>query len=162
MTQRTSSHPLVFDPHTNEPYIRVRGPHSNIIITPPRQTPEEVTALVSALNDRRILSWIEIPFYPYEQTHAEEWLASSCGESSQLLNEIQKNPEAAAKGCPVFHIREVKASGGDIFIGAVRISLWKYDDIQDPTLRKRLIEENEQREYGDPQKEWTFGGTQKT
>lgn len=56
-----------FNAVTQEPYLRLPEPHSNIIITPHRvdQAEETVLRLTELLNDHRIYQWLETTPVPY-------------------------------------------------------------------------------------------------
>jgi hypothetical protein len=57
-------HPFEINPHTGEPFLRLRN-NRNIILTPPR--PSDVTPYLSILNDPRVYQWmigLSIPHLP--------------------------------------------------------------------------------------------------
>lgn len=54
--------PLEVDPHTQEPFLRLRK-HKNIIITPMRW--EDATHFVPIFNDPRVYKWLMRTPFPY-------------------------------------------------------------------------------------------------
>ncbi|KAF8516745.1 GNAT domain-containing protein [Hysterangium stoloniferum] len=148
--------PILLNEKTNEPYLRLPSPHSNIILTPPRQTDAE--RIVELLNDRRIVDWLEGPPYPYEIDHARQWIERTDHLVQKVLDELKTKPVGEfVGGCPVRCLREIKDDGEEIFLGDCGIDEWGYVDVDDIEERKRLINDNFERPSGHPDKEWGFG-----
>lgn len=55
-------HPLQLNPHTGEPFLRLKS-HPNIILTPPRLS--DVAYSLEYLNDARVHEWLQGPPFPY-------------------------------------------------------------------------------------------------
>ncbi|KAF8516744.1 GNAT domain-containing protein [Hysterangium stoloniferum] len=148
--------PLLLNEKTNEPYLRLPFPHSNIIITPPRQT--DADRSVELLNDRQIIDWLEGPPYPYHIDHARQWIEVTDNRAQKVLDELKTKPVGEfVGGCPVRCLREVKHDGEEVFLGDCGIVEWGYNDVDDIEERKRLTKENLERPPGHPDKEWVFG-----
>lgn len=148
--------PLLINEETNEPYLRLPPPHSNIIITPPRLRDAE--AIVEILNDRRVFYWLQSTPYPYNLEHAKQWLESTSKKSDMLIQQLEEVQGGMVGGCPVRILRKVKENGEEVFLGDCEISKWGFDEILDPGERARVTAENEQRPPGDPQTVWAIGG----
>ncbi|KAJ7292733.1 acyl-CoA N-acyltransferase [Mycena rebaudengoi] len=116
--------PLEVNPHTGEPFLRLRS-HKNIIITPPRLS--DAPSWVTLLNDERIYRWLCSPPYPYLPEHAEAKLKEETAAADKLFAELETARDDVTlkivDGCPVWSIREVKDDGTDVFIGKIRIRL---------------------------------------
>ncbi|KAF8525525.1 hypothetical protein BU17DRAFT_83766 [Hysterangium stoloniferum] len=148
--------PILLDEKTNEPYLRLPAPHSNIIITPPRHT--DADRIVELLNDRQIVQWLEGPPYPFRIEHAQHWLERTIDRAQKVLDEVKAKPMGEfVGGCPVRCLREIKDDGEEIFLGDCRIEEWGYDDVEDIEERKRLSSENLERPLGHPDRELVFG-----
>lgn len=150
--------PLLLNEKTEEPYLRLPSPHSNIILTPPRLNDDDSKDIVQILNDRRVFQWLESTPYPYNLEHAKEWLKSTSKEAEMALRELEETQGGFVGGCPVRILREVKENGDEIFLGDCRIGKWQFDDILDLEERERLRKENDQRLPGDSETVWDFGG----
>ncbi|KIJ57095.1 hypothetical protein M422DRAFT_198478 [Sphaerobolus stellatus SS14] len=149
-------YPLAVNAKTNEPYIQLPFPHSNIIITPPRQTDADLKAIVSILNQEAVWKWFEGPPYPYETHHGQQWMESMMKESQEILQAIsERDPGELATDCPVRIIREVQDNGEEIFLGDIYVAKCQYMYITDPEERKRLTEENKKKDPGNTV--WQFG-----
>jgi len=154
-------HPLLVDPLTGEPYLRLPKPLDDIIITPPRLS--DAPSLVHNLNDPSVCKWLETPPYPYLPEHADYWLSIVMKSSDDILRELAEagegqadSPLPAVGGCPVRHLREVKEDGTDVFIGTIEIRRCCFQG-EDPQTRDRLQKENAERAVGDPDIVWCIG-----
>lgn len=156
----SSSHshlsPLLFNEKTNEPYLRLPLPHTNIILTPPRDADNE--AIVKIMNDQRVFQWLESTPYPYYLEHAKAWLEVTSRQANTVLQQLEETPGGFVGGCPVRILREVKDNGEESFLGDCGIGKWGFADILDPGEREKARRENDQRPPGDPGTVWGFGG----
>ncbi|KAJ5715604.1 uncharacterized protein N7483_012785 [Penicillium malachiteum] len=136
--------PMQFNPATQEPYLRLLPPHSNIIITPHRldQCEYEVTSIVEILNHPEVWPFLTFP-HPYLAEHGEELvgidsegrravveaLRSECNQDSCHL----PNPVFFDK-CPFACIREVLSDDTeghplqDTFIGDIALGRYNFYD----------------------------------
>lgn len=150
-------YPLQYNEETEQPFLRLPPPFTNIIITPPRMSDEP--DIIPLLNDERVVKWLDGPPYPYEETHAKIWLEHICGLAEDIILEIKSKPAGAfIGGCPIRVIREVTEDGREIFLGDIGIDGWGYDDVADSDEKTRLVKVNLERPVGDSEKEWCFGG----
>ncbi|KAG0709436.1 GNAT domain-containing protein [Suillus ampliporus] len=140
-------HPLEFNPKTGEPFLRLPAPHQNIILTPPREGDQAV--LTHHMNDPAIYKWIEGPPVPYLPEHAEFWVQLVKGQSDATLEFVDVSP--------VRHLREVKENGIDVLIGDLNLRRSPIEEVLDEEDRKRLQEENEKKQAGDPTIQYAVG-----
>ena len=90
-----SDHPtflghLKLDPRTNDPYLRLPPPHSNIIITPPRSRPPDgadtddcdEADMIEVLNDFSVTKNLTLPPYPFQREDADKWVGFARKECS--------------------------------------------------------------------------------
>jgi len=155
-------YPLEFDRERNEPFLRLPAPHSNIIITPPRVADEDISAIVTILNDVQVTKWLQGPPYPYKPEHARDWLQRNETLCREIIQSIEvAEPNAFIDGCPVRILREIKEDGQEIYLGDCGIDGWGFEDIGNLGEKRRLMEENDGRKAGDAEKEWTIGGNVK-
>lgn len=150
--------PLFLNEKTQEPYLRLPSPHSNIILTPPRLNDNDSNEIVQLLNDRRVFQWLANTPYPYHLEHAKQWLESTLKEAEKILQQLEETQGGFVEGCPVRILREVKENGEEVFLGDCEIGKWGFDDILDPGERGRLKSENEKRGPGNPETIWGIGG----
>lgn len=176
-----------FNPLTQEPYLRLPEPHSNLIITPHRadRIDETVDRQVEFLNDPRVYKWLETTPYPYLREHGEQWTTACCNEYKEILSILR---EEFAKGggifserreidgsqrsqqifdaCPFTCIREVLAfdteTGAplkDILIGDIKLGRYTfYEHPLGSEERARARRENDALPAGDGNIVWTLGG----
>lgn len=152
-------HPLQINAKTGEPYLALPAPHSNIIITPFRLNSEDEKFNIEYLNNIEVVKWLSGPPFPYEQTHARQWIEKTFADSQKLLEEIYRKPPGfLIDGCPVSILREIQEDGRDILIGDCSIKPWIFEEIFVPEDNQKARTENEARAAGDALKEWAFGG----
>ncbi|KAF8998501.1 acyl-CoA N-acyltransferase [Cyathus striatus] len=125
---------LEHNPKTNEAFLRLDSPQSNIIITPPRL--EDAFPSTVILNDSRIYPRMGFggPDNPYTMERAYNWI-----------------------GCPFRHIRKLNDDGTDEFLGDIGIERANWTKIPDLTERERLIAENKKLASGNPDIIWQLG-----
>jgi len=144
------------DFHRNEPYLRLPGRHSNIIITPPRLS--DAPAIVSILNDPRVYPTLEGPPYPYEVDSAIEWLSFVKSKTDEAWARIQKAPDGKFGASPVRIIRQINEDGSQTYLGDCGIDRWGFLDIECNEEREQFQTANLSRADGDGQVVWTIGG----
>lgn len=155
-------HPLEINPKTGEPFLRLAAPHQNIILTPPRQGDQSV--LIQHMNDPAIYSWLEKAPTPYLPEHADSWIQLVKKESDAILEYLRKSAEDFPNGplqfvnaSPVRHLREVKEDGTDVLIGDVNFRRSPFEEVLDEVERKRVQEDNADKQAGDPTIQYAFG-----
>lgn len=176
-----------FNPLTQEPYLRLPEPHSNIIITPYRadKIDETVTRVVELLNDPRIYMWLETTPVPYLREHGVEWVTDSLKQTEGILAILQREfakeggmfssqgqlnglerPQQYFDVCPFTCIREVLAADAktgaplnDILIGDIKLGRYTfYEHPLGSEERDRARRENDALPAGDENIIWTLGG----
>lgn len=165
-----------FNPVTEEPYLRLRAPHSNIIITPhrPDQLEDELPPRVAMLNDPRIALCLEGPPYPYLQEHAEAWVKSQSEEMRPAVEALQSKLRRNTSDqvdlgifdqCPFACIREVadEDSDGhpvsDTFIGDIGLKRYMfYEHPHGSDERAAAQNANNALSPGDERIVWGLGG----
>lgn len=176
-----------FNPLTQEPYLRLPKPHSNIIITPHRvdKIEETVLRLTELLNDPRVYQWLETTPYPYLREHGEEWVRDCCNQIEGILSTLRRvfatdgglfSDRRAVDGqqkaqeyfdiCPFTCIREVLATDAetgapseDILIGDIKLGRYTfYEHPLGSEERARAQRENDALRAGDKDIVWTLGG----
>lgn len=147
-----------YDEERREPFLRLQGNLSNIIITPPRLS--DADAIVQILNDPRVFLTLEGPPFPYKHSSAMEWLTKVKADTDHVWKSIQNesNKTKLFEGCPVRIIREINQDGFQTYLGDCGIDRWGFPDIKDRVLRDRLEAENEARSLGHPEIIWCIGG----
>lgn len=166
-----------FNPVTEEPYLRLRAPHSNIIITPHRsdQLEDELPPRVDILNDPRVALCLEGPPYPYLQEHAEGWVRSQSEEMRPAVEALQSKLRRNSSDqvdlgvfnqCPFACIREVsdEDSNGhpvnDILIGEVTLRRYVfYEYAHGSDERAAAQNANNALPPGDERIVWGLGGS---
>ncbi|GLI73172.1 hypothetical protein PoHVEF18_001382 [Penicillium ochrochloron] len=169
---------------TQEPYLRLPEPHTNIIITPhrPNRLDETASALARILNDPNIALRLQNTPYPYSKPEGEEWVKANCKDQEDILSILRKELEEPQNPgdllhqkreffdtCPFTCIREVLktnsetgASIEDILIGDVRLARSTFDEYPEGSEeRAQAKKENDGLLAGDENIEWSFGGTKK-
>lgn len=149
--------PVHYNPRTQEPYLRLPAPHSNIIITShrPDQMDETCDRLCDMLNDSRVTSYLAGPPYPYLREHGEEWIRTKWIENERVLytlrqefEDLQSQQQPKVNGaatekhqeffdvCPFSCIREVLDEDPetgvplrDVFIGDVGIMRYAFYEL---------------------------------
>ncbi|KAJ5618474.1 hypothetical protein N7528_006585 [Penicillium herquei] len=138
--------PMQFNPATEEPYLRLLPPHSNIIITPHRlgQFEHEVTSRVEILNHPQVWPFLAGTPYPYPAEHAEEWVTTDYEEKRAVVEALRLgylNQDSAGYDlsnpsffdqCPFTCIREVLSEDPeghplqDNFIGDIALRRYSF------------------------------------
>lgn len=153
--------PLLLNPVTQEPYLRLPSPHENIIITPPRLT--DAHTVIGYMNDPKVYETLEGPPYPYLPEHADFWLNMVKKESDDILKELYDAAEKDSEpifvgGCPVRSLREVKEDGSDVFIGDIGVfRARRFSHHRDEEKEAELLEKNKTLPVGSPEIVWEIG-----
>ena len=152
-------HPLEFDAETGEPYLRLPAPHSHIVLTPSRLS--DVPYAVENLNDMRIAANFVGPPYPYLEEHAISWI-TQCRKACD--DALVPGDSSWFNAVPVRAIRDISNSSikDARLIGDCGLDRDGFLELMDEDERKRLEHENADREVGDPNIVWCFGGTSHT
>ncbi|PYH86728.1 hypothetical protein BO82DRAFT_349884 [Aspergillus uvarum CBS 121591] len=165
--------PILYNPQTQEPYLRLPAPLSHIILTPHRlhQLEETVSAKVPLLNDPRIYLNLTGPPYPYLREHAEEWLKSSCAAAEPVLQALRTEFKTSVQQqqyfdlCPFTVIREVIEQDPetghprqDVLIGDIGIARYMfYEYRHDSAERAEAQRRNNELLPGDEGIAWGVG-----
>lgn len=143
------------DEQVKEPFLRLPGQYSNIILTPPRAT--DASAIVGILNDPSVYPTLEGPPYPYEHRFALDWLEKAEAVTDQAWKNIQSKTDTAFGASPVRIIRQINEDGTQTFLGDCGIDRWGYPDIECAEEQERLTMENLARPVGDRGIVWSIG-----
>lgn len=155
---------ILYNPSTNEPYIRLAAPHGNIILTPFRQnSPSDEAALVKNMNDPLVATWLLGPPFPYTLEDAKSWTATHYKKYE--LQAARLGTQEPMDECPFQCIREVVVEGQngaivkDTLVGAVDIARYQFLDLPEGSKEKAdAVERNSMRLTGDREIVWTVGG----
>ncbi|PKY04153.1 acetyltransferase, GNAT family [Aspergillus campestris IBT 28561] len=153
---------ILYNPSTNEPYIRLAAPHGNIILTPFRQpSPSDEAALVKNMNDPLVATWLLGPPFPYTLEDARSWTAMHYKYELQAARLGTQEP---MDECPFQCIREIMEEGQDgaieedALIGAIDIARYQFLDLPEGSReRADAVERNSMRRAGDREIVWTVG-----
>ncbi|TFK39463.1 hypothetical protein BDQ12DRAFT_712160 [Crucibulum laeve] len=143
MSMAASLQPLVINPHTYEPVLRLDAPYQNIIIIPPRM--EDVEPSVVVLNDPEVYPWMGIggPDNPYTKENAQVWIERVKTVSDGILREIKLRNNREETGFQV-----------DGYIGIERGTWAEIIELEE---RQRLVNANHRMEVGDKELWWQIG-----
>ncbi|KAG8744719.1 hypothetical protein FRC11_013333 [Ceratobasidium sp. 423] len=146
------------DPQTNEPFIPLPAPYSNIRLTPPRL--EDADDIMAIMNNLDIVMNFAGPPYPYLREHCDQWLQDRVREYESAMVHIT-NVDADVgflDSSPLRHIREVGPDGAERFLGDVGLTREDvFCEIQDGEARAAKVNMNVDLPPGDPNIVWTFG-----
>ncbi|KAJ7623728.1 acyl-CoA N-acyltransferase [Roridomyces roridus] len=147
---------LEWNPETGEPFLRLPAPFQNMIITPPRMS--DVKPSVAILKDPAVALWMgsTAPGKEYAEPKAEGWLTKIVAETDVGVQEMKRG-ESPFSVCPIRHLREERAEGGDVFLGDVGVYRAGWAHILDQEARARMMEENNAKKAGDPETVWHVG-----
>ncbi|OJK02148.1 hypothetical protein ASPACDRAFT_114832 [Aspergillus aculeatus ATCC 16872] len=165
--------PILYNPETQEPYLRLPAPLSHIILTPHRlhQLKETIAAKVPLLNDPRIYLNLTGPPYPYLREHEEEWVKSKCAAAEPVLRALRAEFETSVQQqqhfdlCPFTVIREVIEEDPqtghpkqDVLIGDIEIARYMfYEYRHDSPERAEAQRLNSELPPGDEGIAWGIG-----
>ncbi|KAF7317747.1 Acetyltransferase, GNAT family [Mycena kentingensis (nom. inval.)] len=146
-----------------KPILRLPALWINIVITPPRLS--DAAPSVAIMNDPAVAPNMGVtPEKPYTIERAEAWIAKVKGACDAAVHQMQDASAGAGEqlkfaigGCPVRHIREVRADGEEVYIGDVGLARSGFLNVKDKEERARLVAENEARVAGDPEIVWHIG-----
>lgn len=149
---------LQYNSKTNEPFLQLRIPGMNIILTPTRF--EDVPSMVKYLNDPRVFEGLSSPPNPYLPEHGVSWVKRVVESYGKLLEQTklaETDDTIMVDGCPVGVIREVKEDGTDEFIGNIDFHRHGWMQIKDEEKRKELSQAENGKSVGDPTICWELG-----
>ncbi|KAH7334555.1 GNAT domain-containing protein [Rhizoctonia solani] len=144
--------------HTNEPFIALPAPYSNIRLTPPRL--EDADEILVIMNDPEVAINFATPPYPYLREHCDGWLGDKIREYQAAmvhLTNVDGNV-GFLDLLPLRHIREVEPDGTETFLGDIGLIRENgFLDIRDAEARVAKVNMNLTLPAGDPNIVWTFG-----
>lgn len=148
-----------------EPYFPLPPqPHSPpLIVTPYR--PTDIPCVIRTLNDPKVAYQLIGPPYPYSEDDAHGWAELRRRESERAFNDVlgpkaeralrgEQVDEWAVGEWPLGNVR--RADTGE-WVGDFGLCRWKYEDVPDADEREKLLEENAEKEAGDPTVAWSYG-----
>lgn len=131
-----------FNSRSQEPYLRLPAPHSNIILTSHHleHLEETYATLIETLNDPRVYPWLEGSPYPYFREDAEQWVNLVYNENKEVLESLRAEFSEGSMGAHRFYdvspfscIREVvdqdPVTGDpirDVFIGTIGLTRYSF------------------------------------
>ncbi|CAE6486440.1 unnamed protein product [Rhizoctonia solani] len=152
---------LQHNPATDEPFISLPAPHSNIRLTPARIS--DIDAIPPIMNSPEVALSLNSPPFPFLREHGRAWLQDSVRDYESAMVHIRNADENVGYigAFPLRHIREVGSDGLETFLGDVRLNReGRFESIDDTHLREAKITENASLPPGDPNIVWSFGGGQ--
>lgn len=175
---------VCYNSETQEPYLRLPEPHTNIIITPhrPDSIDETSSALARILNDPDVALRLQRTPYPYSKSDGEEWVKANCKDREDMLFILRKELEKPQNlgnhslenrrffdTCQFTCIREVLKTDSetgapleDIIIGDIRLARSTFDEYPEGSEeRAQAQKQNDELLAGDENIEWSLGGMQK-
>ncbi|KAL8291373.1 hypothetical protein RQP46_002351 [Phenoliferia psychrophenolica] len=158
-----SSHtPILFDANTNEPFLAFDCPLttsespllSSLRLTPPR--PSDAAALTATLNDPRVYPYLRSPPYPYLKSHADAVIQAGLDAAQGLVDRWAHGDWSATDVCPLSTVRGTSEDGEQVWVGAVGVRRWPFDELEGES-KERKVREMMERPPGDPAILWTMG-----
>ncbi|KAG8729205.1 hypothetical protein FRC11_009281, partial [Ceratobasidium sp. 423] len=146
------------NPQTNEPFIPLPAPYSNIRLTPPRL--EDADDILTIMNTPEMVANFATPPYPYLREHCDEWLRDRIRdyENSMVYITSIDGDVGFLDTLPLRHIREVGPDGTESFLGDIGlIRENRFFEIRDEETRAAKAKRNINLPTGDPNIIWTFG-----
>ena len=160
-------HPMLINPATHEPYMRLPHPLSNFIVTPPRDSDAEAFTL--HMNDPAVVIWLNTRPSPYLLEHARERLDGFTKKyTAQHLAELEaaaddeSGPSGVVGGLVTNTVREVLEDGSEVMAGTMwfrRSGEMRHcvKGVITAEEADRLSKENLARPNGDPEIVWMYG-----
>ncbi|CAE6443485.1 unnamed protein product [Rhizoctonia solani] len=148
------------NPQTNEPFIALPAPYSNIRLTPPRSS--DADYVLEVMNTPEVIMNFATPPYPYLREHCDEWLREKIREYEDAMVHITKvdGDVGFLDLSPLRHIREVGPDGAEVFLGDIGLIRENgFCEIRDEEARGAKLNANLNLPLGDPNIVWTFGTT---
>ncbi|KAG8744718.1 hypothetical protein FRC11_013332 [Ceratobasidium sp. 423] len=149
---------LQHNPITNEPFIALPAPYSDIRLTPARLS--DVDNVLPIMNSLDVAMGFGSPPFPYPRGHCEAWLRDRVRDYENAMVHI-KNADGDVGYIDIFplrHIREVGPDGAETFLGDVGlVREYAFEHIDDIEARKARVAENAGLPPGDPNIVWSFG-----
>ncbi|KAK4704555.1 hypothetical protein P7C70_g1661, partial [Phenoliferia sp. Uapishka_3] len=159
LRESISSHtPLQFD-SSNSPYLAFPTSSSPFLsslrLTPPRQS--DASALVSTLNSPLVYKSLRSPPYPYLPHHATAVIGMGMKAAQALIDQWERNDWSTPEGCPLNTIRAMRDDGEEVWVGALGVRRWPFDEVVDPVEKEEKVREMMARKAEDPEVVWTVG-----
>ncbi|CAE6536330.1 unnamed protein product [Rhizoctonia solani] len=143
---------------TNEPFIALPAPHSNVRLTSAQLS--DVDSILPIMNSPDVAMNFSSPPFPFLRVHCEAWLRDRVRDYENTMIHI-RNVDGDVGYIDVFplrHIREVGPNGAEIFLGDVGLDREDaFEDIGDVEARKARVAENAGPPTGDSDIVWSFG-----
>ncbi|QRV97664.1 GNAT family acetyltransferase [Ceratobasidium sp. AG-Ba] len=149
---------LQYNPVTDEPFITLPAPHSNIRLTPPRMS--DADDILPIMNDLTVSINFASPPYPYLREHCDAWLEKVVDQYEKAVETIKKTGEEVGyiDIFPLRHIREVAPDGTETFLGDMGLAReFAWNEIRDPEAKAARFNANSNLPPGDPEIIWTIG-----
>ncbi|CCO33140.1 hypothetical protein BN14_07211 [Rhizoctonia solani AG-1 IB] len=149
---------LQYNPTTDEPFIALPAPYSNIRLTPARLS--DADAIPPIMNIPEVAMYLNSPPFPFPKEHGQAWLQESLRDYEGAMTHIRKVEENVGyiDLFPLRHIREIGPDGTETFLGDVHLSREdRFDHIDDMGLREAKVSENAILPPGDPSIVWSIG-----
>lgn len=149
---------LQHNPVTNEPFIVLPAPHSNIRLTPARL--DDADAILPIMNSPEVAMNCGGPPYPYLREHCDAWLRDRVHDYEKAMVDIRNAQGDAGHidAFPLRHIREVAPDGTETFLGDIGLTReGAFLEIQGVEARAARACVNQNLPPGDPDIVWTMG-----
>ncbi|KAF8714453.1 Acetyltransferase, GNAT family, partial [Rhizoctonia solani] len=143
---------------TNEPFIALPAPHSNIHLTPPRL--DDADDILPIMNNREIFMNLASAPYPYLREHCDARLRDRVRDYENAMAHMSNIAEDVGflDIFPFRHIREVAPDGTETFLGDIGlVREYEFCEIDDKESRADAVNTNMSLPPGDPRIVWTFG-----
>lgn len=153
------SNVLQYNPITDEPFIPLPAPYSNIRLTPARL--DDTDAILPIMNNLEVCMNFANPPFPYLRQHSDAWLQDRVREYQNAMVHITNtNGDVGFLDTfPLRHIREVASDGAETFLGDIGlIRENKFIDIKEEEAQMARINSNIGLPSGNPNIVWTIGG----
>lgn len=150
---------LQHNPVTNEPFIPLPAPHSNIRLTPARL--DDADAILPIMNNPEVIMNCGGPPFPYLREHCDVWLRDRVSDYEKAMGDIGNvhGDLGYIDAFPLRHIREVAPDGTETFLGDIGLTRENaFLEIQDSEARAARVNVNLNLPPGDSDIVWTIGG----
>ncbi|KAM0751053.1 hypothetical protein T439DRAFT_334002 [Meredithblackwellia eburnea MCA 4105] len=150
MEQRYPS--IDFTDPTN-PFISIPHP-LNLRLTLPSDS--DLTPLVETLNSPLVAPNLRSPPFPYKDSDGKGFISVAKSDAETVLS-AWKRGEWSGDGLPSgCFLNTIRTSEG-LWIGAVGIRRWPYDEVLELEKKETLVHEMQSRKLGDKDLIWTIG-----
>ncbi|KAF8683258.1 Acetyltransferase (GNAT) domain [Rhizoctonia solani] len=148
-----------YNSETDEPFIALLAPYSNIRLTPPRL--DDTNEILPLMNIPQVIMNFATPPYPYLREHCDGWLKDRVQDYENAMVHMSNidGDVGFLDLAPLRHIREVAPDGTETFLGDIGlIRESAFCEIKDQETRAAMVNANMILPPGDPDIVWTFGG----